>query len=97
MRAISPSPKGPIHNAYLISTAYGFLDPHTEHARLAGWIVGIAVAGVVIFAITRTLCWLRERLAARYGVGRALAHRASFTSEGSGGWETVERPGSRLV
>ncbi|TDL21223.1 hypothetical protein BD410DRAFT_789978 [Rickenella mellea] len=78
---------------------YSFLDPAKEHGKLAGWIVGIAVGGAIIFSITRTMCYLRERILARYGrgSGSVVSRSGSVMSQRTEEWETVERPGSRLV
>lgn len=56
------------HPSYTI-TAYSFLDPHTQGAKLAGYIIGIGIGAVIVFAITRSLCVLRERIARRCGRG----------------------------
>jgi hypothetical protein len=39
---------------------YGFLDPAEGGGKLAGYIVGIAAAGVVIFALRQGLVWGRR-------------------------------------
>jgi len=44
---------------------YSFLDPKKEGAFLAVYIVGIPVAGAMIFSIVRFICWAKERLLAR--------------------------------
>lgn len=44
---------------------YSFLDPHEQGAFLAAYIVGIAVAEIVIFVLVRYLCILRFRLTKR--------------------------------
>jgi hypothetical protein len=41
--------------------AYAFLDPKREHARLAAYIVGVGAAGLIIFALVRTVMWARAR------------------------------------
>ena len=46
-------------------SAYSFLDPNTEHAKLAAYIVGIGVAEAVIFLIVRYLAMLRGYLVRR--------------------------------
>ncbi|KLO06764.1 hypothetical protein SCHPADRAFT_679580 [Schizopora paradoxa] len=74
-----------------------FLNPQKEHARLAGWIVGIGVAGVIIFFITRTMCVLRNRFFARWARRRGHPEGESIHSEQLDDWETVERPGSTLI
>jgi len=44
---------------------YGFLNPAKEHARLAGYIVGIAVSQCIIFLLVRGAIVLRQRLVLR--------------------------------
>jgi len=41
---------------------YNFLNPHTQHARLAGWIIGIGVAYGIIFVLVRLTVSVRVRL-----------------------------------
>lgn len=48
--------------------AYSFLDPAKQHARVAAYIVGIAVATLLFFTIARYACVLRERLARGRGL-----------------------------
>ncbi|KAI5118345.1 hypothetical protein M0805_009148 [Coniferiporia weirii] len=69
---------------------YSFLDPKKEGPALAGWIIGIAAAAVVVFTITRTLCVLRRRLVRGRGAGDAVSVHVEAIDE----WETVdiERP-----
>jgi hypothetical protein len=45
----------------LTGAAYAFLDPKREHARLAAYIVGVGAAGLIIFALVRTVMWARAR------------------------------------
>ena len=45
---------------------YNFLDPQREHALLAAWIVGIAVAEVALFTLMHFLIKLRIYLIRRY-------------------------------
>ena len=47
----------------LLPAAYSFLDPKKEHGLLAAYIAGIGAAGIIIFALARSLCALRARLA----------------------------------
>ena len=42
--------------------AYSFLDPTKEGSKLAGWIIGIGAAGVIIFSLARTLILLRSHI-----------------------------------
>ncbi|KZW00489.1 hypothetical protein EXIGLDRAFT_830649 [Exidia glandulosa HHB12029] len=41
---------------------YAFLDPEKGSAKLAGYIIGIAVAEIIIFSLVQGLVWLRTRL-----------------------------------
>ena len=86
--------------------AYSFLDPHTEHARLAGWIVGIAAAEAVLFAIVRYAMLLRHLLvvrvgsSSRQGAGYFAGSEADDEEKGRGrgggegleDWEDLGRP-----
>ncbi|EKM54929.1 uncharacterized protein PHACADRAFT_142709 [Phanerochaete carnosa HHB-10118-sp] len=45
---------------------YSFLNPHTQHAKLAAYIVGIAAAEVIIFVIVRYIMMLRHLLVLRF-------------------------------
>ncbi|EJD04632.1 uncharacterized protein FOMMEDRAFT_122500 [Fomitiporia mediterranea MF3/22] len=70
---------------------YSFLNPAKEGKTLAGWIVGIAAAGVIIFCITRSICVLRERLVRRSSVSRfSDAGDTELPNERLDEWETVE-------
>ncbi|KDQ06808.1 hypothetical protein BOTBODRAFT_39349 [Botryobasidium botryosum FD-172 SS1] len=40
---------------------YSFLNPAHGGGRLAGYIIGILVAELIIFAIVWVVCWLRDR------------------------------------
>lgn len=44
-----------------ILSAYSFLDPKKGHARLAGYIIGIAVAEVIVFTLVWGITTLRDR------------------------------------
>lgn len=39
---------------------YSFLDPAKQHARVAAYVFGIAVAGLLFFGIASGLIWLRK-------------------------------------
>jgi hypothetical protein len=41
---------------------YTFLDPAKQHARLAGYICGIAIAQCIVFALVRGIIVLRRSL-----------------------------------
>jgi hypothetical protein len=57
----SAPPPLPICSKADEGTAYAFLDPKREHARLAAYIVGVGAAGLIIFALVRTVMWARAR------------------------------------
>ncbi|KZT24301.1 hypothetical protein NEOLEDRAFT_1135074 [Neolentinus lepideus HHB14362 ss-1] len=65
---------------------YYFLDPSTEHKKLAGYIVGIALGQCVLFAIVRYVMILRNFLFSRY-LPRIRAGGTEALEE----WEEVER------
>jgi len=44
---------------------YAFLNPAKEHDRLAVYIIGIAVAGCVVFSLAKTIMWIRMRAVSR--------------------------------
>ncbi|KAI0350093.1 hypothetical protein OH77DRAFT_1102369 [Trametes cingulata] len=71
---------------------YSFLDPQKEHAKLAGYIIGVGVAECVAFLFARGLAILRIRIARR----RAWQRTASLDQEPQAidEWEEVERPGT---
>lgn len=60
---------------------YNFLNPQTQHAVLAAWIIGIALAYCVIFSLVRGIVIVRVWVFAR-GVRGAFRQRAE-----SGGME----------
>jgi hypothetical protein len=62
---LTPIPCPPKLTDISLPTAYGFLNPSKEHARLAGYIVGIAVAQCIIFLLVRGAIVLRQRLVLR--------------------------------
>jgi uncharacterized protein HemY len=41
---------------------YTFLDPSIEHAKLAAYIVGIAVVAIVVFVIANLIAWGLSRV-----------------------------------
>lgn len=78
--------------------AYSFLNPHREHAKLAAYIVGIAVAEIIIFIIIRYVCVLRSLAFARL-LGSSTRDGALLRKgkepeikEEIDEWEEVERP-----
>ncbi|KAG8896191.1 hypothetical protein FRC00_006331 [Tulasnella sp. 408] len=44
---------------------YSFLDPSHGAGKLAGYIVGIPVAAIIILAIIKGVCWVRDKIFAR--------------------------------
>ncbi|KJA15421.1 hypothetical protein HYPSUDRAFT_72089 [Hypholoma sublateritium FD-334 SS-4] len=64
--------------------AYPFLDPATQHGKLAAYILGIAAAQALAFAAARGAAVLRVRWAARRGRG-PLNDRAIGADGGGGG------------
>jgi 1,4-dihydroxy-2-naphthoate octaprenyltransferase len=84
--------------------AYSFLDPHTEHAKLAAYIVGIAAAEIVIFVVVRYIMMLRGflimHLFSASSSGYADSehypdvknHGGHNQKEGLEDWEEVDRP-----
>ena len=47
----------------VILTAYDFLNPALQHAKLAAYIVGIAFLQVIVFSAVRTVMVYRQRWA----------------------------------
>lgn len=70
---------------------YNFLDPQKEHGKLAVYIVGIAVAECIIFAIVYGLCVLRQKLVSKFG-GKTRAKQGLNEWEEVGMSETPARP-----
>jgi len=68
---------------------YAFLNPQKEHGLLAGYIVGIAVAECIIFAVVRGICYLRKRITRTHSSRFLLdAHDPEEIED----WQDVERP-----
>ncbi|CAK5270863.1 unnamed protein product [Mycena citricolor] len=68
---------------------YGFLDPQTQHATLAAYIIGIAAGQIILFCIVRGIVMLRQRLCERFGrVEMAQQHDPETLDQ----WEEVEVP-----
>lgn len=44
---------------------YSFLDPSHGAGKLAGYIVGIPVAAIIILALVKGVCWIRDKLLAK--------------------------------
>ncbi|KAI0668548.1 hypothetical protein C8Q78DRAFT_980101 [Trametes maxima] len=68
---------------------YSFLDPHKEHAKLAGYIVAIGIAECLAFCLAYGLVTGRVRLVRR----RTDAAEAPQAIDE---WEEVERPGTSV-
>ncbi|KIK53831.1 hypothetical protein GYMLUDRAFT_232565 [Collybiopsis luxurians FD-317 M1] len=47
---------------------YSFLDPSEGKAHLAGYIIGIAVAGCIVFTLAKTIMWTRAKVAPSKGI-----------------------------
>jgi hypothetical protein len=72
---------------------YNFLDPQKQHGKLAAYIVGIAVAECIIFAIVYGVCILREKLISMFCHTRASRIISSNEKkQGLDDWEELERP-----
>ncbi|KAJ7437950.1 hypothetical protein FB451DRAFT_1304749 [Mycena latifolia] len=86
--------------AHLISSfpAYSFLNPSTQHARLAGYIIGISAADLVVFFVTRSVILLRIRLTRGRGKAGQEADADSSglreANERLEDWEEVGLPGN---
>jgi hypothetical protein len=73
---------------------YDFLDPHKEHGKLAAYIVGIAVAECIIFALVYGIIVLREKLIAIFCQSKAV--RDKTTSEKRQGLDARGRHQKKL-
>jgi hypothetical protein len=74
----------------VVYAVYNFLDPGKQHALLAGYIIGVAVAECIIFVVIRYVCVLREKVFAR----RRGVDPKSGPEQRIDEWEEVERPES---
>lgn len=81
-RTFLPSHASPLPIKCAQLAAYNFLNPHTQHARLAGWIVGIGAAYCIIFVLVRVIVIIRVRLTARGVRGLFCRHAKSGDAEG---------------
>lgn len=63
---------------------YAFLDPTKQHAKLAAYIIGIAVGEIIVFAIVRGIAVLREQWAVKHGRVLRVSEK-----EGHDGWQGV--------
>ncbi|TFK36001.1 hypothetical protein BDQ12DRAFT_699831 [Crucibulum laeve] len=81
---------------------YAFLDPTKQHALLAAYIIGIAVAEIIIFFIVRLIMTFRERYCARRGLTQLSDDEGDMEQgrrdmkERIDEWEEIERPKSTL-
>ena len=73
------------HIHVLCILAYNFLDPQIQHAKVAAYVFGIAIAEVIIFVVVHFLIRLRVRLTRRRST-------ASSSQEAIDEWEEVDRP-----
>ncbi|KDR73316.1 hypothetical protein GALMADRAFT_72750 [Galerina marginata CBS 339.88] len=69
---------------------YSFLDPHKQGAKLAAYIVGIAVGEIIVFSLVRGVVVLRERWAVK--AGRVLALPEDRPEDDGDDWEHIESP-----
>ncbi|KAF8956426.1 hypothetical protein BDZ97DRAFT_1671613 [Flammula alnicola] len=72
---------------------YSFLNPQKQGAKLAAYIIGIAVAEIIVFLIVRGIVVLRERWAVR----RGWVLQDQGSGEIEDGWEEVDSPSSAKV
>ena len=75
-------------------TAYSFLDPEKEHAKLAGYIIAVGVAECLAFLLARGLTWIRIRLSRRTAFASSSDSEAQPAIDED--WQNVERPGSSV-
>jgi len=73
---------------------YDFLDPQIQHAKVAAYIVGIAVGEVIVFVAVHYLIVLRERLVSKSTGTPTVIGR---TSQPIDEWEELERPSMSSV
>lgn len=59
---------------------YSFLNPAGGKGKLAGYIVGIAVGEIVLFAVVWVVCWSREWVSTRF------RYKKDVSSEGTTEW-----------
>ncbi|KAH9890691.1 hypothetical protein C8Q73DRAFT_135673 [Cubamyces lactineus] len=76
---------------------YSFLDPHKEHAKLAGYIVGVGVAECLAFLLARALTLIRARLALRLGSRSRTRSSDADSQQTIDDWEEIERPGTPVA
>lgn len=60
------------------------MDPTKQHAKLAAYIIGIAVGEIIVFAIVRGIAVLREQWAVKHGRVLRVSEK-----EGHDGWQGV--------
>ena len=73
------------YSRLVCTLAYNFLDPQIQHAKVAAYVFGIAIAEVIIFVVVHFLIRLRVRLSRRRST-------ASSSQEAIDEWEEVDRP-----
>ncbi|KAF7338895.1 hypothetical protein MSAN_02212700 [Mycena sanguinolenta] len=72
---------------------YSFLDPANGGGQLAGYIIGIAVGDVLLFAIARGVAVLRQRYALRSGrLAKGDGDGLGGSAEAIDEWQEIERP-----
>jgi len=72
--------------------AYAFLDPQTQHGKLAAYIIGIAVGEVIIFTLVRYAIVLRDKIS-KFSVYHDEGTQQG-TSEALEEWEEVQWDGA---
>ena len=77
-------------------TAYSFLDPGKEHAKLAGYIIAVGIAECLAFLLARGLVWVRDKLAKRSSTIRPGSPDSAQQRSPSEDWEEIERPGTSI-
>jgi hypothetical protein len=75
----------------LLPPAYSFLDPTLQGPKLAAYIIGIAVAEVVVFSLIKIIETWRDRWAVRKGL--VLEADTEFVDDEED-WQEVESPSS---
>ena len=72
--------------------AYSFLDPTLQGPKLAAYIIGIAVAEVIIFCLIKIVETLRDRWAVRRGLVLEEADTSRCPVLDDEDWQEIERP-----
>jgi hypothetical protein len=73
---------------------YPFLNPTIQGPKLAGYIIGIAVAEIIIFCLIKGIETWRERWAVRRGLVLQVGSAVLDGDDDDEDWQQVERPSS---